>query len=135
MNPNPTARLAKAALKCLSLGFFGGWLSATLIFTVQGLIGRNGSTGCEYVGYFSLLGALFFGLIYGAPLGILFYPAAYAIIRKRRLHEGRSNGWVLACIVFLGSVGSVLNIFIALYGALMGFAVACLFLSKTRTAP
>ena len=66
----------------LLLGIVGGALCGAAILVFGGLMGRSGSTGEEYIGYWNIA-EIWLGFLYGGFFGIIVGPIAYvATIRK-----------------------------------------------------
>lgn len=63
----------------LALGIYGGGLCGAAILSSIDLMGRSGTTGQEYVGHWSI-GDILVGFMYGAPLGAIVAPLAYATL-------------------------------------------------------
>ena len=74
----------KATLVVLAilLGIVGGGVCGAAILSFGALIGRNGSTGTEYVGYW-VIELVWLGFLYGGLLGAFVAPIAYVtLVRK-----------------------------------------------------
>jgi hypothetical protein len=73
------AQVATGELLSLLLGIVGGGLSGAAILVFGALVGRSGTTGTEYFGYWDIslfwLGLLYGGF-FGAPVGLVAYPLA-----------------------------------------------------------
>ena len=73
--------LSKFALAAL-LGIVVGGVCGAAILSFGALIGRSGTTGTEYVGYWSV-DLVWLGLLYGGLFGVLVTPIAYLLqVRK-----------------------------------------------------
>ena len=70
---------AVGLLFSLALGISGGAICGAAIVSFGGLIGRSCTTGTDYVGYWSMWEAGV-GAMYGAPLGAVAAPVAYATL-------------------------------------------------------
>lgn len=131
---NPFAKVAKVAtgeLLSLLLGIVGGGLCGAAILVFGALIGRSGTTGTEYVGYWDIalvwLGLLYGGF-FGAPVGLIAYPVA---VRKIGFQKA-----VLPCFVGTligGCAGALAAPPLAVLTGIGGFFVA-LALAKRKHA-
>jgi hypothetical protein len=63
-------------------GIVGGALCGAAILSFGALIGRSGSTGTEYVGYW-VIDLVWLGFLYGGLLGAFVTPIAYVILVKK----------------------------------------------------
>jgi uncharacterized membrane protein len=74
-----TGKHARGVIFSLALGIFGGGLCGAAILSFIDLMGRSGTTGEEYIGHWSI-GDIGVGFMYGAPLGGIVAPLAYATL-------------------------------------------------------
>jgi len=63
---------------CFPIGAVGGALCAFVILSFGALVGRSGTTGCEYIGYWD---SAYWGIscIYGGAFGFIGLPIAFLI--------------------------------------------------------
>jgi uncharacterized membrane protein len=73
------AKHTRGVIFSLALGISGGALCGAAILSFIDLAGRSGTTGEEYVGYWSI-GDVWVGFMYGAPLGAIVAPLVYATL-------------------------------------------------------
>ena len=66
----------------LLLGAAGGGVCGAAILVFGALIGRSGTTGTEYVGYWEI-SLVWLGLLYGGFFGVLVGPIAYALVVRK----------------------------------------------------
>jgi hypothetical protein len=72
----------RSVLLAILLGIVGGAVCGASILSFGALIGRSGSTGTEYVGYW-VIELVWLGFFYGGFLGALVTPIAYVtLVRK-----------------------------------------------------
>jgi hypothetical protein len=94
-------------LLSIAVGAVGGAVCGAAILSFGDLIGRSGSTGSEYVGYWSI-DTVWLGFLYGGLLGALVTPVAYlTMVRKigfRKAFLPAASGTLLGGIV--GAIGS-----------------------------
>lgn len=80
----------------LLMGIVGGGICGTVILGFGGLIGRSGTTGTEYFGYWSA-DFIWLGVVYGGIFGAFVGPIAYPfLVRKIKIHPARvsrDNCW------------------------------------------
>lgn len=114
-------------------GATGGWLSGSIIFSIGGLLGRSGSTGTEYLGYWSPA-FLILSIFYAVPVGIICMVAARLIFYKVSISFLFSNCWKLLSItVLFGSLGALsANPFIILIFTVVSFFMAFTWLVLRR---
>lgn len=120
-----TKSLGRGGLSIV-LGAIGGALCGAAILVFGGLIGRSGTTGTEYVGYWDSA-LIFLGIMYGGFFGVfvglLAYPFAVRKVGIRRTvvpgFIGTLAGGFAGAIVGppLAVVTGVLGFFAALYWA------------------
>jgi hypothetical protein len=63
----------------LLLGIVGGGACGATILVFGALIGRSGTTGTEYIGYWEI-SLIWLGLLYGGLFGAVVGPIAYALV-------------------------------------------------------
>jgi hypothetical protein len=94
-------------LLSIALGVVGGAVCGAAILSFGDLIGRSGSTGSEYVGYWSI-DSVWLGFLYGGLLGGLVTPVAYlTMVRNigfRKAFLPAATGTLLGGAV--GAIGS-----------------------------
>jgi hypothetical protein len=109
-------------LLSMVLGVVGGALCGAAILSFGDLIGRSGSTGSEYVGYWSTA-SVWLGFLYGGLLGTLVTPIAYVtMVRKigfRKAFLPASSGTLLG-----GFVGAIVSPPGAVLAGVAGFFLA-----------
>lgn len=77
-----TGKEVLGACFSLLLGIVGGALCGAAILVFGGLIGRSGSTGAEYLGYWDIA-EVWLGFLYGGLFGAILGPIAYGVaVRK-----------------------------------------------------
>jgi hypothetical protein len=64
------------------LGILGGGVCGVAILSFGALIGRSGSTGSEYVGYWEI-GLVWLGLLYGGVFGAFAGFLAYPLVARK----------------------------------------------------
>src|SRR5882757_11012753 len=77
-----TSEAIGGVLLSLLMGIVGGGLCGAAILVFGGLIGRSGTIGTEYFGYWNV-DVIWLGLLYGGFFGAFVGPIAYALwVRK-----------------------------------------------------
>lgn len=101
------------------IGIFGGAFCGAIILVFGGLIGRSGSTGEEYVGYFDWA-EVWLGFLYGGLLGAIVTPIAYAACVRK---IGFAKAWIpaIAGTVAGGLVGALAGPPLAVMTGVIGF--------------
>jgi len=108
----------------LLLGIVGGGVCGAAILVFGGLIGRSGTTGTEYFGYWNV-DIIWLGLLYGGFLGAFAGPLAYPFLV-------RIIGFQKAILpAFLGTIvggfaGAVAGPPLAVLAGICGFFLALL---------
>ena len=69
-------------LLSLLLGIVGGGVCGAAILAFGGLIGRSGTTGTEYLGYWNV-DVVWLGLLYGGFFGAFAGPLAYPFLVRK----------------------------------------------------
>lgn len=104
-------------------GFIGGWLCGFLILTFGNAIGRGGSSGTEYVGYWDLQSTFWMAFMYGAPLGAIVFDICYVRFLKNvsvKTAVIASFGGTLSG----GFLGALSSPAVAAFAGVLGFIVA-----------
>ena len=106
-------------------GVLGGWLCGSIIFSLTALMGMSGSTGTEYIGYWSP-GFIFLGALYGAPVGIICMISMRLIFCRLDDSFICRNWWKLGVVTTTGGViGWIIGgIFIAPIVGVVCFSLA-----------
>lgn len=116
----------------LFVGACGGWLCGTIILTFGGYIGRSGSTGLEYVGYWNPGYASWVASWTGLPIGAIFFCIAYCVML-------RNVNWlkillITGCAtVFSGCIGAFVSPILAVWTGCVGFYTSCLYLARNHS--
>ena len=76
------ARAVGGVFLSLLLGIVGGGLCGAAILVFGGLIGRSGTTGTEYLGYWNA-DIIWLGLLYGGFFGAFVGPLAYPFLVRK----------------------------------------------------
>jgi ABC-type Mn2+/Zn2+ transport system permease subunit len=88
------------------------------------LIGKSGTTGTEYVGYWAPQHALFAATIYGSPIGMLMCPIGYFLF-LRHIPFFKAL-WVTALGTIVGGcIGALIGSPLAVLTGIAGFFCAC----------
>jgi hypothetical protein len=77
--PRVIGKQIRGVIFSLALGIYGGGLCGAAILSFIDLVGRSGTTGEDYIGHWSI-GDVWVGFMYGAPLGAIVAPLAYATL-------------------------------------------------------
>jgi hypothetical protein len=103
----------------LLLGIVGGSLCGAAILVFGGLIGRSGSTGEEYWGYWDIA-TIWLGLTYGGIFGALVGPLSYPFLVRQ---IGFQRAILPACVGTLlgGFAGAILMPPVAVLTGIGGF--------------
>ena len=117
-------------LLSIPIGILGGGICASIILSFGALLGRSGTTGTEYVGYWepALIGL---GLIYGGFFGAFIMPIAYLT----HLHR---TGFVRAIVpatigtIVGGCVGALALPPLALITGCIGFFVGLIYSARKK---
>lgn len=104
------------------IGMFGGGVCGAIILVFGGLIGRSGSTGSEYVGYFEWA-EVWLGFLYGGLFGAVVTPIAYLFFVNK---IGLAKAWGAATVGTLigGLLGALAGPPAALAFGVSGFFIA-----------
>jgi len=106
----------------LVLAIIGGGLCGAAILVFGGLIGRSGTTGTEYFGYWNV-DTIWLGLLYGGFFGAFVGPLAYPfLIRKIGFQKSILPGFIGTIVG--GFVGAVAGPPLALLTGICGFLLA-----------
>lgn len=121
-----TLRHIGGLLLSVPIGFLGGAVCGAVILSVCGLAGRSGTTGAEYVGYWSIWISLV-GAMYGGPLGAFIGPIGYSTIVRK---TGFKQAILPAAIgtVLLGSAGACVSPLYGVPAGIVGFFIGLLWL-------
>lgn len=76
------AKLMLGAVLSVMLGIVGGAVCGALILSFGDVIGRSGTTGCEYVGCWNTA-TVWLGFLYGGYFGGVVAPVAYITMVRR----------------------------------------------------
>ena len=106
MHAVPISRHIARFFGALGTGAVAGWALGFLILTAGFLLGRSGSTGTEYVGYWAPFEALTLGLFFGVPLGATMAGAGYVLL----LHSAEYRSAVRPTVIgtLLGGLAGAL---------------------------
>ncbi len=69
-------------LLSVPIGILGGSVCGIVILSFNSLIGRSGTTGTEYIGYWDW-GILGLGIMYGSFVGLFVAPLGYLIFLRK----------------------------------------------------
>jgi hypothetical protein len=106
----------------LVFGIIGGGLCGAAILVFGGLIGRSGTTGTEYFGYWSV-DIIWLGLLYGGFFGSFVGSLAYPfLIRKIGLQKSILPGFIGTIVG--GFIGAVAGPPVAVLTGICGFLLA-----------
>ena len=110
------------------LGMVAGWFCASVILSFGALIGKSGSTGEEYVGFWSPW-LMLLGVMYGAPIGAICLSVMYVLfLADIEVNILQEQIWKIALATIIGGcIGSGFNPFYAVGLGVVFFASACLF--------
>jgi len=113
---------ASRAVFSMVLGIVGGAICGAAILSFGALIGRSGTTGEEYFGYWNIA-FVWLGVMYGGPLGAFVAAVAYATLVRT---IGIRRAIIPATLGTLagGFVGSLLGPPVAVVNGVMGFFIA-----------
>jgi hypothetical protein len=117
-------RYVRGLIFSLALGIYGGGLCGAAILSFLDLMGRSGTTGKEYLGHWSI-GDVGVGFMYGAPLGAIAAPLAYATLVRtigfRRAIVPATFGTIAG-----GIAGGLVHPLLSQMTGVVGFFVALL---------
>lgn len=120
----------------ITLGLVGGAICGAVILSFGALLGRSGTTGTEYVGYWDV-GLVWVGFLYGGLFGMIVGPIGYATyVRKMGFQIAilpASIGTVVG-----GCIGAVAAPPVAVITGVLGFFLALVSTKSAiarRTAP
>lgn len=109
------------------IGLCGGLIAGFIILSFGFYIGKSGSTGNEYIGFWDPEYALWLASWIGAPIGgISFLVAYYAMLRG--ISWGRILIATLSGTVLGGGIGAFNNLWVAAMLGVAGFWTACFML-------
>jgi hypothetical protein len=77
-----TGKLVGGEILSVTLGIVGGGLCGAAILVFGGLIGRSGTTGTEYLGYWDTA-LVWLGLLYGGFFGAFVGTVAYPLVVRK----------------------------------------------------
>lgn len=106
------------------LGACGGALAGWLFFVVFDFLGKSGTTGTEYFGYWNPQGSWFDATVYAAPLGGILLPLGYGIF-LRRLPFPHSLFRPSLGVLCGGLIGAAFGPWEALFWGIVGFFAGC----------
>jgi len=106
------------------LGAVGGGLCGGVILFFNAFIGRSGTTGAEYFGYWNPW-AFLIGLMYGVPIGGIVTPLAYPLL-VRRIGFGKAVLPATVGTLAGGFLGALVGPGYAVLSGIVGFVVALL---------
>ena len=115
----------------LLLGVVGGGVCGAAILVFGGLIGRSGTTGTEYFGYWNV-GIIWLGLLYGGFFGAFVGPLAYPFLVRKIGFQKAILPAFLGTIVG-GFAGAVAGPPLAVLTGVCGFFLA-VFRTRIRLA-
>jgi hypothetical protein len=119
-------------MKWIAAGAIGGWLCAFIIFSIAGLIGKSGSSGTEYLGYWS---PAYIGLsiFYGIPAGVISLAVCRVVFFWINDAVLFHNSWILILATVIGGVIGCLNgFFTAAIFAIVFFVCALTWFSIAK---
>jgi hypothetical protein len=126
-------KLVGGELFSILLGIAGGGVCGAAILVFGALIGRSGTTGAEYVGYWNIalvwLG-LTYGGFFGAFVGLVAYPL---VVRKIGFQKSLLPAFVGTLVG--GFVGAVAGPPFAVLTGICGFFIALFWAKSRRIAP
>ncbi len=106
----------------LLMGIVGGGICGTVILGFGGLIGRSGTTGTEYFGYWSA-DFIWLGVVYGGIFGAFVGPIAYPFL-VRKIGFPKSILPAFLGTIVGGFVGAVAAPPVAVLTGICGFFLA-----------
>jgi hypothetical protein len=106
----------------LLIGIVGGGICGTAILVFGGLIGRSGTTGTEYFGYWSV-DFIWLGVVYGGFFGAFVGPIAYPFL-VRKIGFPKSILPAFLGTIVGGFVGAVAAPPVAVLTGICGFFLA-----------
>src|SRR6266571_314232 len=115
----------------LLLGIVGGGVCGAAILVFGGLIGKSGTTGTEYFGYWNV-DIIWLGLLYGGFVGAFVGPLAYPFLVRKIGFQKAILPAFLGTIVG-GFAGAVAGPPLAVLTGICGFFLA-LFWTRIRLA-
>lgn len=112
----------------LFAGVFGSIFCGFIVISFGFYIGKSGSTGLEYIGFWNPKYALFLAITYATPLGLLFCPTGYFLFLQRiSLFKAV---WITTLSTLIGGcIGAAGNLFFAAIMSVISFFGACVVLS------
>jgi hypothetical protein len=120
-------------LASLALGYMQGWLAGFIILAIGGLLGKSGTTGTEYVGYWAPHQYWMLARMFGAPLGAIAATIANLFLLEHAPFI-RANLYATVGLLCGGLIGALINPPTALFGGVAGYAVTCSWISRQWTA-
>ena len=105
-------------------GVIGGWFCGSIILSFGGLIGKSGTTGTEYLGFWTPA-YLVLSIFYGVPLGVLSVMVMrlfFYNLDKCFLYD---NVWCLNIATIIGGmIGGFFDPFMAAILGVVFFVIA-----------
>ena len=120
------------AFLSLLLGIVGGGMCGAAILVFGAFIGRSGTTGTEYFGYWNLA-IIPIGLFYGGFFGAIVGPLAYPFL-VRKIGVQRSILPAFLGTLFGGFAGAIVGPPLAVLTGICGFFLALLWTRVGVTA-
>jgi len=108
----------------LILGYFGGLLCGFIILLFGDYIGRSGTTGTEYFGYWNPRHTWFEAKVYGGPLGVFVCPIGYFVF-LRHVNFLKALWVTLFGTILGGCIGALSGAPTAVVTGCVGFFTAC----------
>lgn len=110
-------------LLMIPAGLFGGFVCGYIILSFGMLIGRSGTTGSEYPGYWTPA-VWFDALIYGGLIGAIMLPLAYVTVLQK---AEPTKSWVLIVLgtILGGAVGALISPPLAVVVGVISFFIIC----------
>lgn len=121
------ARHGAKALALLAAGFAAGSVLAFVFISAGNYVGRSGSTGSEYWGYWDPASTWWFAWHHGGPLGALLLPVGYyRYLRRPRRRSLLHTGLVAAAVTLAGGVlGSLILAPLSAFSGSAAFLAYC----------
>jgi hypothetical protein len=115
----------------LFVGALSGWICGFIIIAFGHYIGRSGTTGTQYFGYWDPKSAWGLSEWYGKPLGQLMAPIGYFIFLQR---TSLIRAW---CVTMLGTIsggllGALVGPPLAVLTGCIGFFTACYYAGRSK---
>jgi hypothetical protein len=121
-------KYARGLASSIVVGFLGGVVCGAVILSLCGLAGRSGTTGADYVGYWSF-GLALVGAMYGGPIGAIVGPLGYLTFVRE---IGFRSAMLPAAIgtVAGGFAGSLVTPGFGIPTAIVGFLIGLFFAKR-----